>query len=306
VTAALLYSTRAYADLGDRVAQLAGLDRGEVETRLFADGERSLRLRTDPENRGTVVLGGTITEADTLELYDLACGVVEGGARSLTLIIPYFGYSTMERAVRPHEIVTAKTRARLLSSIPVPASGSRVLLLDLHTEGIPYYFEGALRPVHLSARPVVLNAIQGLGAETVGCTDAGRAKWVERFANDLGVPAAFVFKRRLEAGTEVTAVSAQVKGRRVVLYDDLIRSGGSLIGAARAYRDAGAASLAAVVTHGVLPGDALDRLARSGLFDKVVVTDSHPRAMALRGGLLEVISIAGVLADHLKESPCSW
>ena len=87
----------------------------------------------------------------------------------------------------PHEIVTAKTRARLLSSVPLPGSGSRVLLLDLHTEGIPFYFEGALRPVHLSARPVVLKALAALGVEVVGCTDAGRAKWVERFANDLGV-----------------------------------------------------------------------------------------------------------------------
>jgi ribose-phosphate pyrophosphokinase len=319
MTSALLYSTRAYAELGDRVAQLAGLERGEVEAKIFADGERYLRLSTDPENRGAVVLGGTVGEADTLELYDLACGVVEAGARSLTLAIPYFGYGTMERAVRPHEIVTAKTRARLLSSIPVPGSGSRVLLLDLHTEGIPFYFEGALRPVHLSARPVVLNAIRGLGAEVIACTDAGRAKWVERLANDLRVEAAFVFKRRHGADTEVTAVSAQVKDRRVVIYDDLIRSGGSLIGAARAYREAGAASLAAVATHGVLPGDALARLKQSGLFERLVLTDSHPRAAALAGAragagapdaglrdaFVEVISIAEVLADYLKENPCS-
>ena len=198
---AILYSTRAYADLGGAIAQLAGLEKGEVETRLFGDGERYLRLRTDPENRGALVLGGTVSEADTLELYDLACGIVEAGARSLTLAIPYFGYSTMERAVHPLEVVTAKTRARLLSSIPLPGSGSRVLLLDLHTEGIPFYFEGALRPVHLSAGPVVLDAIRRLGAETVACTDAGRAKWVERFANDLSVDAAFVFKRRHQGGT---------------------------------------------------------------------------------------------------------
>ena len=297
---AVLYATRAAAGLGARVAALAGVEAGDVDNRLFADGERYLRLRTDPAGRDAVVLGGTVSDADTLELYDLACGVVEAGARSLTLAIPYFGYSTMERAVRPHEIVTAKTRARLLSSIPLPGSGSRVLLLDLHTEGIPFYFEGALRPVHLSARAVVLEAIRKLGAQTIACTDAGRAKWVERFANDLGLEAAFVFKRRHEAGTEVTAVSAQVKDRRVVIYDDLIRSGGSLIGAARAYRDAGAASIAAVATHAVLPGDALQRIQASGLFEKLVVTDSHPRAAALKGGFVEVVSIAGIFADALK------
>ncbi len=292
----MIFATRAYAELGARVAQIARLPVGDIETRLFADGERYLRLATDPEGHDAVVLGGTISEADTLEIYDLACGVVEAGARSLTLVIPYFGYSTMERATQPREIVTAKTRARLLSSIPVPGSGSRVLLLDLHTEGIPFYFEGAMRPVHLSAQAVVLSSLRSLGAEVVACTDAGRAKWVERFANDLGVAPAFVFKRRQEQHTQVTALSAQVVGKRVVIYDDLIRSGGSLITAARAYRDAGASSIAAMATHGVLPGDALERIRGSGLLDRLVLTDSHPRAAASRSDFVEVVSIADVLA----------
>ncbi len=296
----MIFTTRAYAPLGARVAALAKRPIGEVETRLFPDGERYLRLSSDPAGVDAAVLGGTIGEADTLEIYDLACGVVEAGARSLTLVIPYFGYGTMERGTRPNEIVTAKTRARLLSSIPVPGSGSRVLLLDLHTEGIPFYFEGALRPVHLSARPVVLPALQRLGAEVVACTDAGRAKWVERFANDLGIPAAFVFKRRLEQGTEVTAVSAQVAQKRVVIYDDLVRSGGSLIAAARAYREAGASAIAAVATHGVLPGDALDRLRGSGALEKLVITDSHPRGASLAGDFVEVVSVAPVLAQALS------
>jgi ribose-phosphate pyrophosphokinase len=295
----MIYATHTYTELAASVAALARLPIGEVETRLFPDGERYLRLVSDPASRDAFVLGGTVSEADTLELYDLACGVVMAGARSLTLVIPYFGYSTMERPTRTNEIVTAKTRARLLSGIPVAGAGSRVLLLDLHTEGIPFYFEGTLRPVHLSARQVVLESLRRLGAEVVACTDAGRAKWVERFANDLGVGPAFVFKRRLEQGVEVTAVSAQVAGKRVVIYDDLIRSGGSLLAAARAYRDAGAASMAAVATHGVLPGDALQRLRSSGLIDKLVLTDSHPRAVALRSDFVEVVSVAPLLANAL-------
>jgi ribose-phosphate pyrophosphokinase len=296
----MIFATRTYAELGARIAGLSRLPIGAVETRLFADGERYLRLASDPAGRDAVVLGGTVSEADTLELYDLACGAVEASARSLTLVIPYFGYSTMERATRPNEIVTAKTRARLLSSIPVPGSGSRVLLLDLHTEGIPFYFEGAMRPVHLSARPVVLDAVRQLGADVIACTDAGRAKWVERFANDLGLPAAFVFKRRREESTEVTAVSAQVAGKRVVIYDDLIRSGGSLVGAARAYLDAGATSVAAVATHGVLPGEAAQRIRESGAVEKLVITDSHPRAAAVRSEFVEVVSVAPVLASALS------
>ena len=147
---------------------------------------------------------------------------------------------------------------------------------------------------------MILASLKRLAAEVVGCTDAGRAKWVERFANDLDIGAAFVFKRRREDRLEVTAVSAQVAGKRVVIYDDLIRSGASLLAAARAYREAGAASLAAVATHGVFPEDAVERLRASGLLDTLVVTDSHPRAAALRSDFLEVVSIAPVLAAALS------
>jgi ribose-phosphate pyrophosphokinase len=92
-----------------------------------------------------------------------------------------------------------------------------------------------------------------------------------------------------------------VQGRRVVIYDDLVRSGESLINAARAYRDAGARSLAAVATHGVLPGDALERIQRSGLIEKLIVSDSHPRAVSSG---LELVSIAPVIAQYLRDKPC--
>ena len=112
--------------------------------------------------------------------------------------------------------------------------------------------------------------------------------------------AAFVYKRRHGDGrTEVTAVNACVEGQNVVIYDDMIRSGGSLIGAARAYREAGAARIWAVATHGVLPGDALARLRESGLFERVVCTDSHPRARALACDFLRVESVAPIFAEQL-------
>jgi len=88
----------------------------------------------------------------------------------------------------------------------------------------------------------------------------------------------------------------------VVIYDDMIRTGGSLLGAARAYRDAGATAIDAIATHGLFPGDSLDKLAASGLLGRIVVTDSHPRAVALAGGFLEVESTAGVLTEHLMSN----
>jgi ribose-phosphate pyrophosphokinase len=303
----LVFSTRTYAYLQQNLCTENNCQPGEVETRHFPDGERYLRIRTGCVGRDVVVLGGTITDADTLTLYDLACATVGFGARTLTLLIPFFGYQTMERRVKSGEIVTAKTRARLLSSVPLAGRGNRVVLLDLHSEGIPHYFSGEIRPVHLSAKPLVLDEIRRVGGDdfVLGATDAGRAKWVESLANDIGVAAGFIFKRRLDDGsTEAAAMNADVRGHKVVIYDDMIRTGGSLIGAANAYMAAGATSIAAVATHGVLTGDALHRLGECGLFSHVVCTDSHPRARELADERhLEVVSIAGLLARFLTQPP---
>ena len=299
----LLFSTEAYAPLAERMTAFDEITRGELERRRFPDGERYLRVLEPCSGRDVVVLGGTVTDADTLELYDLACSLVHRGVHTLTLVIPYFGYQTMERAVKPGEVVVAKTRARLLSSIPTAGSGNRVVMLDLHAEGIPHYFSGSIRPMHVYAKPVIIPLLRELGGDdfVLGATDAGRAKWVESLANDLGVSAGFVFKRRLSgAQTEVTALAADVAGRKVVIYDDMIRTGGSLIGAARAYLDSGASEVAAVCTHGVFPPGGLDALAASGLFTHVACTDSHPSAECSRAHpLLRVTTIAPVLRDAL-------
>jgi ribose-phosphate pyrophosphokinase len=300
----LVFATDSYRYLQDRLCSYDHCQAGEVETRHFPDGERYLRIHTNSDDRDVVVLGGTVNDADTLTLYDLACATVGAGARTLTLVIPFFGYQTMERRVKQGEVVVAKTRARLFSSIPPAGLGNRVVLMDLHSEGIPHYFSGEVRPVHLSARSLVLGEIRRVGGAdfVLGATDAGRAKWVESLANDLGVEGAFIFKRRHDDGTtEAASMNADVRGRTVVIYDDMIRTGGSLIGAAKAYLQAGATSIAAVATHGVLPNDALRRLDKSALFTHIVCTDSHPRAheLAAEAGL-GVVSVAGLLADFLS------
>jgi ribose-phosphate pyrophosphokinase len=305
MTTPLVFATAAYDYLAHDLCATAGWELATVDRQHFPDGERYQRIATECADRDAILVGGTIDDANTLELYDLACGLVGHGAYRLTLVIPYFGYSTMERGVRPGDVVTAKTRARLLSSIPMASRGTQVFLLDLHVNSIAYYFEGGIRPVHVYGKPVVTAAARRLGGDSfvLACTDAGRAKWVESLANDLGVEAAFVYKRRHGASaTEVTGVSAHVTGKRVVIYDDMIRTGSSLVGAARAYQEAGAASIDAIATHGLFPGNALDAIRATGLFGTLVVSDSHPRARKLRGPDLEVESIAGLLVQHLKEN----
>jgi len=299
----IVFSTASYNALADELCTAGGGQRGEVERKQFPDGERYRRLVTRCDGADVVLVGGTISDADSLEVYDLACSMVKYGADRLSMVIPFYGYSTMERASKQGEVVTAKTRARLLSAIPPAARGNRVLLLDLHAAGITHYFEDGISPVHVSATPIVEAEARRLGGDdfVLGCTDAGRAKWVESLALGMGVTAAYVYKRRVDGRrTEVTGVSAHVRDKPVVIYDDMIRTGGSLLSAARAYQAAGATTIAAITTHGLFPGDALDRLRLSGLFSEIVSTDSHPRARSLQSEFLGVRSVAPLLAKELE------
>ena len=301
----LVFSIHSYDYLGKAIADGASWELGAITRQNFPDGEHYLRIDSDPADRDVILVGGTIDDASTLELYDLACGLVTGGAYRLRLVIPFYGYSTMERSVRFGEVVTAKTRARLLSSIPMASRGTQVFMLDLHVDAIAHYFEGGVRTIHVYGKHLVTEAARRIAGDdfVLACTDAGRAKWVESLANDLGVDAALVVKRRISGEqTEVTGVSAHVAGKRVVIYDDMIRTGGSLLDAARAYRDAGAVAIDAIATHGLVPGSSIEKLRSSGLLGGVVTTDSHPRAVALRDDFLQVASTANLLIEHLKSN----
>ena len=133
----------------------------------------------------------------------------------------------------------------------------------------------------------------------VAATDAGRAKWIEKLANLTGLPAAFVYKRRTGEKTAITGVNADVKGKHVVLYDDMVRSGSSMMQAADAYHQAGASKVTAIFSHGVLPQDAAAKLVQSGKFDAIHTTDSHPHASLAAKHGIQVHAIAGLFADRL-------
>lgn len=282
---------------------LGGYERGSIERKQFPDGERYLRLENDSWGRDVVLLGGTPTDLDWLEVYDLGCAISRAGARSLSIVMPYFGYATMERAVKPGEVVTAKTRARLISAIPPCEAGTRVLLFDLHTDGVEFYFGDGHVTHHIYGASVITGAIEKLMGDrpyVLGATDAGRAKWVQSLARRLGAPPAFVYKKREDSGNlSVTGINADVKGREVVVYDDMIRTGSSLKQAGRAYLDAGATKVHAIASHLVLPGDALQQLFDCGIFESILGTNSHPSSLRVAdaGGI--ICSVVPLLHDAL-------
>jgi ribose-phosphate pyrophosphokinase len=301
----IVFCIPSYKYLQEEVLQLGEFERGEIEMKLFPDGERYHRIMNAVNGREIVLIGGTASDTDTLEIYDIAFALIKYGAKSIMIFFPYFGYSTMERASKSGEVVTAKSRAVMFSSLPRTSLGNHFFFFDLHTEGIPHYFEGQALINHVYCKPIIVQAAQELAEDgfVLACTDAGRAKWVESLANEMGVSAAFVFKRRISGErTEVSSISADVEGKDVVIYDDMVRTGGSLINAAKAYKAAGANKIFTITTHGLFTDDALQKIQASGVIERVVATNTHPNSCHLKNDILRVDSIAPLIAEHLIEA----
>jgi ribose-phosphate pyrophosphokinase len=175
----LLVSTVPSQPFARRVADGLGVPLATVERQHFPDGEDYLRFdvgeRLGLLGKDVVIVAATECDRSTDEAYRLGYAAVKDGARTLVLVIPYFGYSTMERAVQPGEVVTAKAIARRLSAIPRAPHGNWVLLMDLHAAGIVHYFEGDAVALELYAQPKLLPVIQRLGLSQLclASTDMG-------------------------------------------------------------------------------------------------------------------------------------
>lgn len=297
----VLFSTTAYQYLKQEILHKnKSFEDGKISIQTFPDGEIYHRIENDLAHKHVIIIGGTIDEYSTLELFDLAIASEQLGADKLSLVIPYFGYATMERAVKKGEVVKAKTRAMLLSSIPQAPFGNDIYLFDLHTEGLPYYFEKNIRTVHIYCKDIIKEAALEFGKDFVlASTDAGRAKWVESLANDMQVDAAFVFKRRLSGDeTQITSISADVKDKTVIIYDDMIRTGGSLIQAAQAYKNAGAKDIAVITTHGLFINNALEKLKKSSIISAVYATNTHAKSIQINDEFLKIKSIANLIIQQ--------
>jgi ribose-phosphate pyrophosphokinase len=297
-------------DINEAVIALSSgdFDIGTVDHREFLDSERYYRLTQDVRGRHVIVVGSTGNLRSLFDLYCISSAAVDHGAAKLTMVCPFMGYSTMERSVKPGEAVTAKYVARMLSAIPHAGMGNSIVHMDLHADGLPFYYEGGLRCHHVYAQDVIeATALQLADGNpfVLASTDAGRAKWVEHLAQKMNVAPAFIIKRHIPGDdTEVRDISADVNGMHVILYDDMVRSGGSLVHAARAYLDKGASKVSAICTHGVLPGHSLTQIVCSRVLSALVVTNTHLSAdnQSLQcEGFFSVVSVAGILARHLLD-----
>ena len=258
---------------------------GKYEIKTFPDGEYYMCLDKSLQDKlkdsECIIITGTVSDRETLELYDLANTLIQYGCKKLKIHLLYYGYSTMERSVKWGECVTAKTRANLLSSIPLAPYGTKFYMYDLHAEGITYYFNQNVQTYHQYCKEIIKKMcldIYGKRKDWVlASADSGRVKWIESLAKDIGVNSAFIFKQRISGSeTKVTGINADVEGKDIIIFDDMIRSGSSLIGASAAYKEKGCKNVHIVATHGVFCCDGIKKLADCKNINSVNVINTYP------------------------------
>lgn len=302
-----LLSSNNYAYLKQNLLQSGIFNDVQIETATFPDGEHYFRIINSEQISGkpAVYICGTIDDAAILEAYNICCTLVREGCSELHLVIPYFGYSTMERAVKPGEAVTAKNIARLFSSVPLSAQGNFVYMMDLHSLGTQYYFEQNIHPVHLTTEPIIDEMIADIRAENadvvLASADMGRAKWIEKMSNRLAIPGAYIMKKRISGSeTIVEALNADVKNKDIIIFDDMIRSGTSIIHAAEAYKSIGAKDIYVACVHGVFVNGAIDKMKKSGLIKGIYCTNTHAKVQELHDDFIKVYDISTVILNGLK------
>ena len=240
----------------------------------FADGETSVEFLDNIRGEDVFIVQSTCTPVNDslMELLVMIDAAKRSSAARITAVIPYFGYARQDRKSASRTPITAKLVADLLTT----AGAHRVLTMDLHAGQIQGFFN---IPVDdLTSRLVFAKDIKhnvGTDEGTVFVSpDAGGVVRARKFADMFGGDIAIVDKRRPEAGkSEVMNLIGDVKGKHAILVDDIIDSGGTLCNAAKAIIDAGALSVRAYITHGVLSGEACQRVEKSVL-EELVITDS--------------------------------
>jgi ribose-phosphate pyrophosphokinase len=257
-----------------RLAHSAGFDLGELEFRRFPDGERYVRIESDPKDR-SVALIGAYADEQFLTLAFAAGALRDLGASDITFVAPYLGYMRQDARFRPGEAVTSRTFARLVSSCV-----DRLVTVDPHLHRFGSLAELYDIPcVTLRAAPVIGDWIaREVTAPLVIGPDAESEQWAADIATRAGAPWAVLEKHRLgDREVEVTVPDlGAYAGRQPVLIDDIAASGRTLVAAGAALRHQGFAAPICVVVHAIFAGDAFERV--SEVASRVVSTDTlaHP------------------------------
>ncbi|WP_407565366.1 ribose-phosphate diphosphokinase [Streptomyces sp. 184] len=298
----MLFTGRGYPQLAEEVAHQLGV--GLVPTKAFdfANGEIYVRFQESARGADCFVMQSHTTPINQwiMEQMIMVDALKRASARSITAIVPFYGYARQDKKHRGREPISARLIADLLKT----AGADRILTVDLHTDQIQGFFDGPVD--HLFALPVLADYVASKTDRsklTVVSPDAGRVRVADRWGDRLGAPLAIVHKRRdpdVAHRVTVHEVVGHVKGRVCVLVDDMVDTGGTICAAADALFANGAEDVIVAATHGVLSGPAGDRLKGSQV-SEFIFTNTLPTPGELELDKITVLSMAPVIARAVRE-----
>ena len=296
-----VFSGSANPQLAQDIARYLQVPLGRAHVGRFSDGEVTVEIMENVRGRDVFIVQSTCPPANDhlMELLVMVDACRRASAGRITAVMPYFGYARQDRRPRATRVaITAKVVANMLAGVGV----HRVLTVDLHADQIQGFFDMPVDNVYSS--PVLLGEVwkQKYADLVVVSPDVGgvvRARAIAKRLDDADL--AIIDKRRPRANvSEVMNIIGEVEGKSCVLVDDMVDTAGTLCHAAKALKDHGAKTVAAYITHPVLSGPAVDRIATSAL-DELVVTDTIPlRDNARACRKIRQLSVAGLLAETMR------
>jgi ribose-phosphate pyrophosphokinase len=292
----IILANEASEALGRRIAQCLDIPFTRVLKKFFTDGEIYHAFPEDISGRDVIIVGATHNDESHLELIDLIDGCHYYRARTVNVVIPYLGYSTMEQT-KPdsNEIPKGITRTRQIFR----ARPDFVAFIDLHSEAVLHAHRGDVQTRHINTNNLIVQKIKDLqlGNFVLVSPDYGRSKWVARLAGQLNAPHTAADKDRYAMDkTMVHQVASVVKDKLVIICDDMIRTGGSIIQTAQRCREAGARDTILFATHLVLAGQSRQKFKEHGI-GKIIGADTYPGVES--DELLDVFSVAPLVASTL-------
>ncbi|HTM00105.1 MAG TPA: ribose-phosphate pyrophosphokinase [Candidatus Omnitrophota bacterium] len=292
-----LFTGNANRPLAEAICAHLGTDLGDATVDHFADGETFVKINENIRGSDIFVFQPTFAPATNLmELLIMIDAVRRASARRVTAVIPYYGFQRQDRKDQPRVPITAKLAANLITT----AGADRVMTMDLHSAQIQGFFDIPFD--HLYAAPVLVDYLlrRQIPNVVVVAPDIGSVKMARAYAKRLSASLAIVDKRRPRPdAVEMMNVIGEVEGKNVVIFDDIVSTGSTLVEAAKALKDAGARDIYAAATHGVLCGEAADLIAHSSV-KELVVTDSIPHAPGSLPKEIRVLSVAPLLAEAIR------
>jgi ribose-phosphate pyrophosphokinase len=285
--------------LAETIASYLETPMTKATVRRFADMEIFVEIEENVRGQDVFVVQSTSFPANDhlMELLILTDALRRSSARRITAVIPYFGYARQDRKPGPRTPISAKLVANLITH----AGADRVMTVDLHAGQIQGFFDVPVD--NLYASPVMVRDVKEryeLGKVTVVSPDVGGVVRARGLAKRIDTPLAIIDKRRERANeSEVMNVIGDVEGRDCILIDDIVDSGGTLVNAAEALLEKGAASVAAYITHGVLSGGAVARVTASKLKELVITDTIQPTEAVRVARNIRVLSIATLMGEAI-------